>query len=347
MLKPRRDEALVMAKPGRSYPADRAEGECYRQDELEEVRAILRHGMYERIDPWKSRLAHNAIELSSLVEEAAVMAAVDLLTLSTRDPASKGSWRYVVESYTSFRAVLAYRLAHAVATAPCLGQLEALIVARSLSERAKVETGVEIHPSAEIGPRFVVDHGMGTVIGEDVVIGTDCYLLQGVAIGALGIANNTTGRRHPWLGDRVEVGCFARLLGPISIGDDVVVGSHTLVRNNVPASSQVSVLHQYQIVSGPRPVIVYGIEALGKFRFRLHGRDLNRPGLQVDVLGPSQIPLKADNMAILQRNAKYMTVKIFPRACDSRAITHIRLHDSGSAVTLSLPFTRSPQKPTN
>jgi serine acetyltransferase len=136
----------------------------------------------------------------------------DLHALAQRDPAAHGSWRYVWNTYSSFRAVLAYRVAHALHTGGqgndcserCTG------AARAITETAKVQTGVEIHPAAVIGRRFVLDHAVGTVIGETAMIGDDCYVLQGVLIGARGIADNPDERRHPRLGHRVEVGGLAR-----------------------------------------------------------------------------------------------------------------------------------------
>lgn len=215
--------------------------------------------------------------------------------------------------------------------------MEALTISRSISERAKVETGVEIHPAATIARRFVVDHGMGTVIGEGVIIGEDCYILQGVVLGSLGIAYNPSGRRHPRLGDRVEVGGFARLLGPITVGDDVVVGSHALVRTDVPAGSHVAVLHQYQINSGSRPIVVYGVEMLGSTQVVLHGVDLDRIDLEVDLLDPAHEPLPAGDVRVLRRSAECLILRISPRAWLARAVTHIRLRHGDSTVTLGIP----------
>lgn len=74
-------------------------------------------------------------------------------------------------------------------------------VARKLSETSKVKTGIDIHPGAIIGEKFVIDHGVGTVIGETCVIGRSCYILQGVILGAEGIANNKAEKRHPTIGN--------------------------------------------------------------------------------------------------------------------------------------------------
>ncbi|NUT51141.1 MAG: serine acetyltransferase [Saccharothrix sp.] len=288
------------------------------------------------VEPWDGRLL-GLVDRGHVVSRAVDLATADLQALTQRDPASKGSWEYVLAAYSCFQAVLTYRIAHEVLTAPGGDALPRLVLARSMSEAAKVRSGVEIHPAATIGPRFVVDHGIGTVIGEDVIIGADCYVLQAVVLGALGIADNVTGRRHPRLGDRVQVGGFARVLGPVSIGDDVVIGSHALVRADVPAGAQVAVLHQYQMVVGTQPITIYGVEALGEFRFRLHGIGLDRRGMEVEILGPSQIPLAPGDWSILQSNAKCLTVQIAPRARGLRSVTHIRVRHDGSEVIVGIP----------
>lgn len=290
--------------------------------------------------PHASDSAALGLDSAALVRRAADLAVGDLLALARRDPASLGSWQYVLEAYACFEAVLAYRVAHEVLTTPCGDQWRQRVLARKISEAAKVRTGVEIHPGATIGPRFIIDHGIGTVIGEDATIGADCYILQGVVLGALGIADNAAGRRHPTLGDRVQVGGFARVLGPITVGDDVMIGSHALVRSNVPAGAQVAVLHQYQMVAGPRPITVYGVEGLGEYRFRLHGNDLDRPGLEVQLLGPTQLPLAAGDWSVLQNNAKCLTFQISPRARGLRSVAHIRVSHGGSEVTVGIPLAR-------
>lgn len=301
------------------------------------------------IAPFKCRLADLGIDSARVVARCAGLAADDLLALTRRDPAAKGSWEYVLAAYFCVQVVAAYRVANAVLrtdpaeAAPGADSMALLTVARQISEAARTRTGVEIHPAATIGPRFVVDHGTGTVIGEDVHIGADCYLLQGVVLGARGIADNVNGTRHPKLGDRVQVGGFARVLGPITVGDDVVIGSHALVHSNVPAGSTVSVLHQYQVVNGPRPITVYGVEALGRFRYRLHGIDLDRRGLEVSLLGPSSAAISPGELTVLQRNAKCLTVQLSPRVCGLRSVTHIRIRHGGSEVTVGISVGKRPR----
>ena len=95
---------------------------------------------------------------------------------------------------------------------------------------------MEIHPSATIGRRLVIDHGTGIVIGATTEIGDDCLLYQCVTLGGTGI---TTGKRHPTLGNNVMVGSGAKILGPIKIGDNSRVAANAVVLRDVPENSTV------------------------------------------------------------------------------------------------------------
>ena len=108
--------------------------------------------------------------------------------------------------------------------------------ARVLSQITRFFTGVEIHPAAQIGRRFFIDHAMGVVIGETTIVGDDCVLYQGVTLGGTG---NEDGKRHPTLGNNVVVGSGAKVLGNIHIGDNVRIGGNSVVVKDVPANSTV------------------------------------------------------------------------------------------------------------
>lgn len=95
-----------------------------------------------------------------------------------------------------------------------------------------------------------MDHGFGTVICETTEIGDDCYLLDSVTLGASGIAGNPSGQRHPSIGHRVEIGAFARIFGCIHIGDDVFIGPHCVIKEDVPARSA---------ITGCAPLFLIGI----------------------------------------------------------------------------------------
>lgn len=104
-------------------------------------------------------------------------------------------------------------------------------LARVLSQITRHITGVEIHPAAQIGKHFFIDHAMGVVIGETAIVGDNCVLYQGVTLGGTG---NETGKRHPTLGNNVTVGTGAKVLGNIHIGNNVKIGGNSVVVKDVP-----------------------------------------------------------------------------------------------------------------
>ena len=106
----------------------------------------------------------------------------------------------------------------------------------SFSQIVRLFTGIEIHPGAQIGPGFFIDHGMGVVIGETSEIGEDVTLFQGVTLGGTG---KERGKRHPSLGDRVVVGTGAKVLGGITVGENVKIGANSVVLKSVPPNSTV------------------------------------------------------------------------------------------------------------
>jgi len=189
----------------------------------------------------------------------------DLCSLAKRDPAARRCCEYVFSSYTCFKAVMYYRIANLLYYYPRNSEggefLYLQQIARRISEEVKVKTGVEIHPAAKIGSRFVIDHGIGTVIGETCEIGQDCYLLQGVILGASGIAINSEGKRHPTLGNRVEVGGFTKILGAIIIENNVKISPRCVVTRDISSKARVIVINEYQIVKTDKRerIDIYGV----------------------------------------------------------------------------------------
>lgn len=108
------------------------------------------------------------------------------------------------------------------------------LLARMLSQLARAVTGVEIHPGAQIGRRFFIDHGMGVVIGETSEIGDDVMMYHGVTLGGRSLQRV---KRHPTVGDHVTIGTGARVLGPVTIGENASVGANAVVVKDVPAGS--------------------------------------------------------------------------------------------------------------
>ena len=114
------------------------------------------------------------------------------------------------------------------------------LIPRIISEMAHSRTGIDIHPGAQIGEYFFIDHGTGVVIGETCIIGKHCRLYQGVTLGALSFPKNADGTlvkgnlRHPILEDNVTVYAGATILGRITVGEGAVIGGNVWVTSDVP-----------------------------------------------------------------------------------------------------------------
>ena len=156
----------------------------------------------------------------------------DVKAVFERDPAARGFWGVfeVVFTYAGLHALWNYRVAH------FLNKHRVPFLPRVLSQIGRFFTGIEIHPGAQIGSGFFIDHGMGVVIGETAIVGNDCTLFQGVTLGGTG---KETGKRHPTLGNGVVVGAGAKVLGNITIGNNVYIGANAVVLKDVPDDSTV------------------------------------------------------------------------------------------------------------
>lgn len=183
----------------------------------------------------------------SLLENVSEALMEDLDAFVRRDPATHGRYHLILDGSSSFRAIMYHRLAYEFWQRKNEPRCSWDSVAMKLSNRGKLDSGVDIHPGARIGSRFVLDHAYGTVIGETCQIGDDAYLLGGVTLGSLGIANNPSGQRHPTLGNNVQVGAFARVLGAIEVGDNVFISPSCVITENIPSNSHVSIVNQIQL----------------------------------------------------------------------------------------------------
>ncbi len=146
-----------------------------------------------------------------------------------RDPSARNRFE-ILTAYPGVFAVVAHRLNHR------LWSLGLKWLARWLSTWARWITGIEIHPGAQIGRRFFIDHGMGVVIGETTEIGDDCTLYHGVTLGG---TSWNKGKRHPTLEDNVVVGAGAKVLGPITLSSGVRIGSNSVVVKDIPSGATV------------------------------------------------------------------------------------------------------------
>lgn len=154
----------------------------------------------------------------------------DLQAARRRDPAAR-SMLEVALAYPGVHALWVHRITHRMWHVPGLR-----LPARLVSQAARAMTGVEIHPGATIGRRLFIDHGMGVVIGETAEVGEDVVLFHSVTLGGRSM---NRGKRHPTVGDRVVVGAGAKILGPITVGDDAQVGANAVVVKDVPAGAVV------------------------------------------------------------------------------------------------------------
>lgn len=170
----------------------------------------------------------------------------DTIAYSKKDPASRNSIVSILQAYTSFKAVLHYRIANSIYK--YVDQIEQEHFLCLISNRGKFLSGAEIHYKSKIGANFVLDHGYGTVIGETSVIGGNCYLLGGIVLGATGIANNLLERRHPQIGNNVEIGAFSSIFGNIEIGNNVFIGPNCVVLESIPDNCRIILKSKNQVM---------------------------------------------------------------------------------------------------
>lgn len=153
----------------------------------------------------------------------------DIHVIHKRDPAARGLWD-VLLCYPGLHAVIGYRIAHG------LWRHGWYLLARLVSHLSRFFTGIEIHPAAQIGNGFFIDHGMGVVIGETTEIGDNVTLYHGVTLGG---TSWNKGKRHPTIQDGVIIGAGAKVLGPLTVHANARIGSNAVVVEDVPENSTV------------------------------------------------------------------------------------------------------------
>lgn len=151
----------------------------------------------------------------------------EMSNILQRDPAAR-NYLEVILLYPGLHAIVAHRYAH------FFYKHKIYLLARIISQCARLFTGVEIHPGAKIGKGLFIDHGMGIVIGETAEIGDNCTLYQNVTLGGTG---KDKGKRHPTIGNNVLIGCGAKVLGPFSVGDNSKIAANAVVLTEVPENS--------------------------------------------------------------------------------------------------------------
>jgi serine O-acetyltransferase len=170
----------------------------------------------------------------------------DMAAVFESDPAAR-SYLEVLTCYPGLHAVWAHHVSR------WLWRHGMRLLARLVSQFARLFTGVEIHPGAQIGRRLFIDHGMGTVIGETAIVGDDVTLYQGVTLGGTG---KEKGKRHPTLGNNISIGSGAKLLGNITIGDNCRVGANSVVLRSVPANSTIVGVPGHIVLRDGKRVII-------------------------------------------------------------------------------------------
>lgn len=170
----------------------------------------------------------------------------DIASVFDRDPAAK-SVLEILLCYSGLHALWFYRFNH------WFWNHGMRLFARWLSQVARLFTGIEIHPAAQIGRRLFIDHGMGVVIGETAVVGDDVTLYQGVTLGGTG---KEKGKRHPTIGNGVVIGAGAHVLGNIRVGENSRVGAGSVVLRDVPDNSTVVGVPGHVILRAGQRVVI-------------------------------------------------------------------------------------------
>jgi serine O-acetyltransferase len=167
---------------------------------------------------------------------------LDAKAIFKGDPAAK-SEAEIILSYPGFQAITAHRIAH------FFYQNQIPLIPRLMSEIIHGTTGIDIHPGAQIGQEFCIDHGTGIVIGETAIIGHKVKLYQGVTIGALSVSKNLQGKRHPTIEDNVTIYARTTILGGDTIiGKNSIIGGNVWLVSSVPANSKIYLKNNQQIL---------------------------------------------------------------------------------------------------
>jgi serine O-acetyltransferase len=146
-------------------------------------------------------------------------------SIKARDPAPRSRWEILI--YPGVWALALHRIAH------WLFRGELYFMARLINHLSRMLTAIDIHPGAQIGRHFFIDHGF-TVIGETAVIGDNVTIYQCVTLGGTNPNNGVAGKRHPTIADGVVIGSGAQVLGPILVGANAKIGANAVVTKDVP-----------------------------------------------------------------------------------------------------------------
>ena len=185
-----------------------------------------------------------------------------LAAYQARDPAARSKLE-VFLLYPGVHATINHRIAHWLYNHRCR------FLARAVSQWSRFWTGIEIHPGATIGRRFVIDHGTGIVIGETAEIGDDVLIYQGVTLGGTG---KDVGKRHPTIGSNVMIGAGAKVLGPITVHNNTRIAAGAVVLQEVPEGATA--------VGVPAQIVRVNGEKVRRYADEVDQTSVNNPTLE-------------------------------------------------------------------
>lgn len=211
---------------------------------LEQIYDLLHEQIYngfcfevDRCCDSKDRASRIAIDFINKIPHIKYLLSTDVKAILDGDPAAK-SLSEIIFCYPAVHAILHQRVAHE------LLKLGVPVLPRIITEMAHSETGIDIHPGAQIGEYFSIDHGTGIVVGQTAIIGNHVRLYQGVTLGAKNFTLDEEGLpidvpRHPIIEDYVTIYSNASILGRITIGKGSVIGGNIWLTHSVPPNSKV------------------------------------------------------------------------------------------------------------
>ena len=192
----------------------------------------------DKVELHKEKANEMALEFIEFLPEIRRQLVSDVEATYLNDPAARNLGE-VIFCYPAIRAITNYRVAHK------LLQLDVPLIPRFISEMAHGETGIDIHPRAQIGEQFTIDHGTGVVIGSTSILGKNVKIYQGVTLGAKSFPLDENGNpikgipRHPIVEDDVVIYAGATILGRVTIGKGSVIGGNVWVTDDLPPYSRV------------------------------------------------------------------------------------------------------------
>ncbi len=239
------DEFLSLFFPGHASVTDRRTLKQIVSFHMETASNLLYDAIflsleYDNKDPvhHEAQAKATVCKLCSELADIRAMLKMDAQAGFMGDPAATGIHEIIL-CYPAIQALTSHRIAH------FLYKEGIPLVPRMMNEAIHSRTGIDIHPGAEIGKSFFIDHGTGVVIGETAVIGNNVKIYQGVTLGALSFPKNACGqllrgvKRHPTVGDNVTIYANATILGDITIGANTTIASNAWIKEDIPENSRV------------------------------------------------------------------------------------------------------------